>query len=244
MRFLRIEFEREAKNYGYEIKASTDAATWETIASKPTSRRPQWGGPTETFHDVNAPARYIRIEFTDLGERTWASIKEFGVYPAKAESPYYDVTYKYRLRWNDVTYEPGELKAVAYKGGRQIGEAVMRTAGEPAAIRLTPDRTQLAATGEDLCYVLVEALDKNGTLCPLANNLIRFRIEGPAEIAGVGSGNPLSLDPFQADYRKLFFGKAMLILRTKEGQGGTVRILAEGDGLSAAQITIQCRPAK
>lgn len=244
VRFLRIAFEREAKNYGYEIKASTDAANWETIASKGTSRRPQWGGPTETFHDVNAPARYVRIEFTDLGEGTWASIREFCVYPAKAESPYYDITYKYRLRWNDVVYEPGELKAVAYKDGRQIGEAVMRTAGEPAAVRLTPDRTELVATGEDLCYVLVEALDKNGTLCPLADNLTRFRIEGPAEIAGVGNGNPLSFEPFQADYRKLFFGKAMLILRMREGQGGAVQILAEGDGLAAAEVTIQCRPVE
>ena len=244
VRFLRIEFERAAKNYGYEIKASTDAANWETIASKSTSRFPRWGGPTEIFHDVNAQARYVRIEFTDLGERTWASIKEFGVYPDKAESPYYEVTYKYRLRWNDVVYEPGELKVVAYKGGRQIGEAVMRTAGEPAAIRLTPDRTELIATGEDLCYVLVEALDKNGTLCPLADNLIRFQIEGPAGIAGAGNGNPLSFEPFQADYRKLFFGKAMLILRTKEGQGGPVRVLAESDGLATAEVTIQCQPAK
>ena len=244
VRFLRIQFEREAKNYGYEIKASADAANWEVIAAKSTSRRPQWGGPTETFHDVDAQARYLRIEFTELRERTWASIKEFGAYPAKAESPYYDVTYKYRLRWNDVTYEPGELKAVAYKDGRQIGEAVVRTAAQPAAIRLTPDRTELVASGEDLCYILVEALDKSGTLCPLADNLVRFQVEGPAEIAGVGNGNPLSLEPFHADYRKLFFGKAMLILRTKEGQSGAVRILAESDGLTAAQTTIQCRSAE
>ena len=60
-----------------------------------------------------------------------------------AESAYYDVTYTYRLRWNDVVYEPGELKAVAYKDGRQIGEATMRTAGKPATIRLTPDRKDL-----------------------------------------------------------------------------------------------------
>ena len=80
----------------------------------------------------------------------------------------------------------------------------MRTAGEPAAIRLTPDRKELAATGEDLCYILVEAVDEKGTLCPLAENMVRFKVEGPAEIAGVGNGNPLSLEPFQADYRKLF----------------------------------------
>ena len=243
VRYLFIEFEKEAKNYGYEIKASADASAWQTIASKSTSRVPRWGGPTQAYHDVNAPARYVRIEFTDLRGPTWASMKEFGVYPAKMESPYYDVTYRYRLRWNDVVYAPGELKAVAFKGSRRIGEAIMRTAGEPATIRLTPDRTELAATGDDLCYVLAEALDKDGTLCPLADNLIRFTVEGPADIAGVGNGNPLSLEPFQADHRKLFYGKAVLILRTQDGHRGEVRIVAEGDGLATAQAAISCRSA-
>jgi beta-galactosidase len=159
----------------------------------------------------------------------------------EAGPSYYGVLSKYRLCFNDVNYEPGELKAVAYKDGNQIGQAIMRTAGEPAAIRLTPDRNELAATGEDLCYILVEALDANCTSCPLADNLVRFKIEGPADIAGVGNGNPLSLEPFQADYRKLFFGKAMLILRTKEGESGNIRVTAESDGLTSADVTVQSR---
>jgi beta-galactosidase len=137
-----------------------------------------------------------------------------------------------------VVYEPGELKAVAYKDGRQIGEAVMRTASRPAALRLTPDRRDLAASGEDLSYVLVEALDDQGTLCPLADNLVRFHVEGPAEIAAVGNGNPLSLEPFQAEHRRLFYGKAMLILRTKEVQTGNVRVTAASDGLTAAETVV------
>jgi hypothetical protein len=241
VRYLLIEFEREAKNYGYQVKASTDASTWQIIASKETSRQPQWGGPTQTSHDLNVQARYLRIEFTQLQGGAWAGLEEFGAYPAKTESSYYDVTYKYRLRWNDVAYEPGELKVVAYKDGTSIGEAVMRTAGAPAAIRLTPDRKELAATGEDLCYILVEAYDSKGTLCPLADNLVRFKVDGPAEIVGVGNGNPMSLEPFQADYRKLFYGKAMLILRTKEGQRGTVHVIAESDGLTSSKATVQCR---
>jgi beta-galactosidase len=241
VRYLLIELEREAKNYGYQVKASTDAATWETIASKDTSRFPQWGGPTQSFHDVNVQARYLRIEFTQLQGGAWAGLKEFGAYPAKAESSYYDVTYKYRLRWNDVVYEPGELKVVAYRDGKSIGEAVMRTAGASAAIRLTPDRKALVASGKDLCYILIEALDNKGTLCPLADNLVRFKVEGPAEIAGVGNGNPMSIEPFQADYCKLFFGKAMLILRTKEGQAGAVHVVAESDALTSGETTVQCR---
>ena len=240
IRYLAVDFEREEKNYGYAIKVSNDASTWQTVVTKSTSRNPRWGGPTQVFHDVEAQGRYLRIEFTRTQDRAWASIREFAAYPEKAESDYYAVTYTYRLRWNDVVYQPGELKAVAYRDGKQIGEAVMRTAGDPAALRLTPDRKELAATGEDLCYILVEAVDEKGTLCPLADNLIRFKADGPAEIAGVGNGNPLSLEPFQADYRKLFHGKAMLILRTKPGPGGKVTVTAESDGLAPAQIAVQC----
>ena len=114
----------------------------------------------------------------------------------------------------------------------------MRTAGKPATIRLTPDRKELAPTGEDLCYILVEALDEKGTLCPLADNLVRFKVDGPAEIAAVGNGNPLSIEPFQADYRKLFYGKAMLILRTKPGQAGQVHVTAASDGLTAGETVV------
>jgi beta-galactosidase len=161
---------------------------------------------------------------------------------AKEEGPsYYGSIDKYRLCFNDVNYEPGELKAVAYKDGSEIGQEIMRTAGEPAKIRLTPDRKELSATGDDLCYILVEALDANDTLCPLADNLIKFKVDGPAEIAGVDNGNPLSYEPFQADYRKLFFGKAMLILRTKQEQNGDIRVTAESDGLTSADIVVQSR---
>jgi beta-galactosidase len=241
VRYLSIDFEKEAKNYGYQIKVSTDAITWQSVVSKSTSRFPQWGGPTQAFHEVNVEARYVRIEFTELQSGVWASIREFGVYPEKVESDYYDVTYNYRLRWNDVVYEPGELKAVAYKDGRKIGEAIMRTAGKPASIRLTPDRKELTATGEDLCYILVEALDDKGTPCPLADDSVHFKVEGPAEIAGVGNGNPLSLEPFQSDSRKLFYGKAMLILRTKDSRAGRVRVTAESEGLAPAEVVVQCR---
>ncbi|MBN1507846.1 MAG: DUF4982 domain-containing protein [Sedimentisphaerales bacterium] len=241
IRYLEIDFERAEKDYGYEVKVSEDGSTWQTAASKSTSRFPRWAGPTLAFHTADARGRYVRIEFNRLQDRAWASIRRVKVYSEKAESDYYAVTYDYRLRWNEVTYEPGELKAVAYKDGKQIGEAVMRTAGAPAAIRLTPDRTDLTATGKDLSYILVEAVDDKGTLCPLADNLIRFRIGGPAEIAGVGNGNPLSIEPFQADCRKLFYGKAMLILRTKEGQAGKVHVVGESGGLTSGETTIQCR---
>jgi beta-galactosidase len=241
VRYIGVEFEKEAKNYGYQIAVSENDADWQTIITHSTSEQPQWGGPREVFHDVNANARYVRVVFTDLKDGAWASVRKLGLYPQRVESDYYAPTYNYRLRWNDVTYEPGELKAVAYKDGQIIGQALMRTADAPAQLRLTPDRTELSASGEDLAYILVEALDKDGTLCPLADNTVSFKIDGPADIAGVGNGNPLSLEPFQADYRKLFYGKAMLIVRTQEGRAGKITVTARSEGLSEAVSTLQSK---
>ena len=241
IKYLAIEFEREEKLYGYEIKVSPDAAAWETIVTKPTSAEPRWGGPKQIFHSVDTQARYVQIEFNETRENAWAAVAEFAVYPEYCESDYYDVTYAYRLRWNDVAYEPGVLKAVAYKAGKRIGEATMRTAGEPARLRLTPDRTRLSASGEDLAYILVEVLDGKGTLCPLAGNLVRFEIDGPAEIAGIGNGNPLSLELFQDESHELFHGKAMLILRTLEGQNGRIRVTARAEGLKDGRAQLQAR---
>lgn len=146
---------------------------------------------------------------------------------------------KFRLRWLDVTYEPGELKAVAYKDGKKIGETTMCTAGEPESIRLTPDRKNLSPISGDLSYILVEAIDAKGNPCPLADNLVHFEVNGPAVIAGVGNGNPMSFEPFAADYRKLFYGKAMLIIKTT-GNTGKIEVAAKADGLKGARIDLQC----
>ena len=107
----------------------------------------------------------------------------------------------------------------------------MRTAGEPATLRLTPDRTTLKADGEDLSFVLVEAVDADGNLCPLAMNEVKFEITGPASIAGVGNGDHHFPAEFVSDRVTLFYGKAMLIVRTIDGKPGTVQITATGKEL-------------
>ena len=147
-----------------------------------------------------------------------------------------------RLMWPDVVYEPGELRAVAYREGAVIGEAVVRTAGEPRRVRLTPETTTLLADGMDLAYVLIEAFDRDGNPAPLADHRVRLQVRGPATIAGVGNGDPRSMDPFQADYVDLFYGKAMLILRADAGPG-QARVTATADGLDSHAVTIQIRPA-
>lgn len=233
---LVLEFEHEAKHYGYNILVSNDQDNWKSILVQKPSSTPRWGGPHHVSHRVDFKARYIRVQFTEISDNKWASIREFSAFPAEVEPRYYEPTYNYRLRWNNVVYEPGELKVVAYQGEKQIGETSVLTAGEPAALRLSPDRTRLAASGEDLCYVLVEAVDDKGTLCPLAHDVVQFRIEGPATIAGVGNGNPLSLEPFKSNKVALFHGKAMLILQTFEDQPGTIRIHAESDPIGSKRV--------
>jgi beta-galactosidase len=85
-------------------------------------------------------------------------------------------------------------------------------------------------------------VDADGNECPLADNLIQFKVDGPGEIVGVGNGDPMSLEPDQADHRKLFFGKAMLIVRAAEGGGGALRIAATSEGLKSAETTATSRP--
>jgi beta-galactosidase len=194
-------------------------------------------------HDVDARCQYVRTLFTELPDGSAAGMREFMACEEPAESKYYDPIYAHRLRWNDVFYEPGELKAVAYNKGSAIGSAIVRTAGNPVAIRLTPDRKKLEASGEDLCYVLVEAIDEKGTVCPLADNMIHFEVKGPGEILGVGNGDPLSVESFQAEHCRLFFGKAMLIVGTIPGEPGEVQIVAKSDGLTDSRTHYEVLPS-
>ena len=152
--------------------------------------------------------------------------------PASANS-----TDRFRLMWNDVVYQPGELKAVAFKEGVAIGEDRVRTAGAPYTLRLTPERRKIASGGMDLSYILVEAYDKDGNLCPLSDNQITITLKGPGRIAGVGNGNPQSKESFQASIIKLFYGKAMIIVGS-EYTKGTVEITTTADGLKKAVASI------
>ena len=138
---------------------------------------------------------------------------------------------RFRLMWQEVTWKAGELKAVAYREGEKIGEEVLKTAGAPVGIRLTPDRSAIHADGMDLSYLLVEAIDKDGNVCPLANNKIDITISGQGHIAGVGDGNPQSADPFQANFVNLFYGKAMIIVGSGL-QKGEIQVTASSGGLT------------
>ena len=146
----------------------------------------------------------------------------------------------YRLQWN-VNYKPGELKVVAYTNGKPVAEKIITTAGKPHHLELIPDRSEISADGEDLSFVTVKVVDKNGNFCPLADNLVNFKIEGPATIAAVGNGNAATTEPFQADYRKTFNGLCMLILKSKKEEKGNVTIEASAIDLTTATTVIQTK---
>src|ERR1022692_2257094 len=144
---------------------------------------------------------------------------------------------KYRLMWQ-VPYAAGELKAIAYQDGKRVAAAEIKTAGAPAQVVLEPDRTTIAADGDDLSFVTVRVEDKDGNICPTAGNLVKFALDGPGKIAGVDNGNAATVEPFQADYRKAFNGLALVIVRGERGNAGRVKITASGDGLRAGETTV------
>ena len=143
----------------------------------------------------------------------------------------------YRLSWN-VKYEPGELKVIAYNNGKEITSKVIKTASEPSKIELLADKSIINADGEDLSFITVKVTDTNGNLCPLADNLINFKITGPAIIAAVGNGNAASLESFQANYRKVFNGLCMLIIKSKSKEKGEILIEATSNNLDSKTIEL------
>ena len=143
------------------------------------------------------------------------------------------------LTWN-VPYVPGTLKAVAKKNGKVICVDEIKTAGEPAKINLIPDRNEITADGQDLSFVKVEILDKEGNICPNADNLISFSTEGEGTIAGVGNGNPISHEDFKANKRKAFHGLALVIIKSTLNEG-EIKLHAVSDNLKEMVIKLKTK---
>jgi beta-galactosidase len=146
---------------------------------------------------------------------------------------------EFHVMWR-LAYEPGTIRAVTRKDGRIIMEKEIRTADEPAAIELVPDREKILADGRDLCFITVRVLDKNGNLCPRATNLIEFRVSGSGRIAGVDNGYQASLESFKADHRKAFNGMCLLIVQAANKKG-KIEIEALSEDLASARINVRVR---
>ena len=148
--------------------------------------------------------------------------------------------YEYRLCWDDVVYAPGTLKVVTFKGGRKWATAIVKTATTPAQRKLQPDRSTIQADGRDLSFVTANVADPGGLIVPRAGNRTHFEIQGPGEIVGTDNRGPTSFELFQSHDCKCFNGLAVVIVRAKPGQPGTIR-LAKGDGRKSGAAAIYTR---
>jgi beta-galactosidase len=146
--------------------------------------------------------------------------------------------YEYRLRWDDVIYQPGILKVVTYKEGKSWATAEMKTAGNPAAIKLEPDRVEIRADGRDLSFVTATVTDDHGVAVPRADNQIQFEIEGPGELVATDNGDPTSFESFQSHSRKAFNGLCLVIIRAKAAAPGKIKLSAQANGLKMGITTI------
>lgn len=141
------------------------------------------------------------------------------------------------LAW-DVAFAAGNITAYGYKGGKVVLKQTREATGKPTRLVLTPDRTTLAADGRDVAMFRVEAFDAKGRHVPRADHLVRFEITGPADVIGVGNGNPASHEADKASQRHLFNGLAQAIVQTRRQGTGRVTVTAHADGLKSASVTI------
>lgn len=139
-----------------------------------------------------------------------------------------------------VKYESGVVKVVSRKDGKTVLEKEIHTAGEPAQIRLTADRNEIKSDGRDLSFVTVEVLDKDGNLCPNADNQIMFDVQGAGFIAGVDNGSPVSMEKFKADHRRAFYGKCLAVVQS-DGKSGGIKLTATSEGLKTAVTAIKAK---
>ena len=146
--------------------------------------------------------------------------------------------FQYRLRWDDVIYEPGELKVIAYKQGKPWATDSVKTAGNPAALQMKPDRETIAGDGLDLSFITLSVIDRAGLRTPRANNLIHFSIRGPGEIVATDNGDPTDFTVFASKDRAAFNGVALVIVRAKRGQAGKITVSSQSEGLAAADARI------
>ncbi|HUX57856.1 MAG TPA: glycoside hydrolase family 2 TIM barrel-domain containing protein [Bacteroidales bacterium] len=184
---------------------------------------------------TNCDEAELFVNCKSLGKR----VKGKDLTEIPVESKYYNAkTFqsKYRLSWN-VPYQAGTIKVVGYKNGQATVEEQITTARKPAKISLAVDRSEIEADGLDLAYVSVRIEDKDGNLCPMADNLVYFETSGAGKLIAVDNGNAATTESFQANYRKAFSGKCLAILKSSE-KAGVIVLEARSKGLKEANVVV------
>lgn len=149
--------------------------------------------------------------------------------------------YEYRLRWDSVTYQPGELKVIAYKNNEKWAEDVVKTSGDAAKLLASADRQVVEADGKDLIFITVQVSDKDGLMVPRADNDIAFSIDGPGEIVATDNGDATNMVALTSNQRRAFNGLCLVIVRAKVGQRGVIQLMAKSPNLESAAVTIESK---
>jgi beta-galactosidase len=147
--------------------------------------------------------------------------------------------FEYRIRWDNVQYQAGELKIVAYKNGKFWAEETIQTTGKAAKLSASVDRSKIKSDGEDLAFITVKITDEKGLMIPDANNKIHFSIEGSGEIVATDNGDPADLVSFASHERKAFNGMALAIVRANKGTKGTIKLIITTEGLKKIIVEIK-----
>lgn len=148
---------------------------------------------------------------------------------------------RYRITWN-VPYEAGEVKAIAYNSdGKAMEECVVKTAGKPYAIRLTPDRKQINADGKDLSYLTIEIVDRDGILCPHASSMVFLNIEGSGALKGLCNGDPTDQTSFISPYMRVYNGKLVATVISQKDNPGEMKITAISENLQESSVIINTK---
>jgi beta-galactosidase len=181
-----------------------------------------WSGNENTLLEVTAYSSCDEVELF-INSRSLGKMKT-------------DRATEFKATWN-VPYQAGELKAVGYTGKKQVNTAIIRTAAEPAQIKMSADRNVIKADGQDLSYVTVELVDDNGIRNPKAENPVKFEIEGQGKIIGTGNANPVSLESYTAPERKAWQGRCLVVIKSDHVEGKMI-LRASSPGLTPATIVI------
>jgi beta-galactosidase len=138
----------------------------------------------------------------------------------------------------EVPYSPGTLVARCYDNGRETASQTLKTVGEPAAIRLSADRSEIRASVNDLAYIKTEVVDSDGNVIPYADEVkVKFEISGQGKLSGVGNGSPTDMGSFQQNERKTFQGVCLLIV-SPETKPGVINVKATSKGLKECMLAI------
>jgi beta-galactosidase len=191
------------------------------------------GEVTPVFVYTSYPSAELFVNGVSQGIRTFA--EPDGKTPCLGE----DAMKRFRLMWNDVVYQPGELRVVAYNAdGKAVAEKTIRTSGKAAAIKLTPDRTVLKADGEDLCFVNVSLTDKDGNPVPVDNRLVKVKVSGAGSFKAIANGDPTCLQSFQEPQMNLFSGQLTVLVQSG-ATPGDIMVEVSGKGVRKATMKIK-----